>query len=328
MITRAQKVRLGVFIAVATALLVGTLAVVAGLQVASERDTYVVRYAGLSMSGLEPGASVKYNGVRVGRVDALRIDRDNVSEVVVTLSLEKGTPVKKDTRAIVNLAGITGLKFIELTGGTSKSEFVQPGGEIEGGESTLDRLTGRAEAIAEKAELLLNQLNKAVSDENRERVMKVVDDVELLLAENRENVAVITGNLRDASDELATVLKNLEREGTAALVAVRQVAEGVREGTDKGQVARIAQNVERVTASLRATVEQADMPTTVKAIAGAAHRMIENIDMTVVRSREDLFASLSYLLEGLENFSEFARSIRENPSLLFSSRREQEREGP
>ncbi|MBM4396037.1 MAG: MCE family protein [Deltaproteobacteria bacterium] len=328
MITRAQKVRLGVFIAVATALLVGTLAVVAGLQVASERDTYVVRYAGLSMSGLEPGASVKYNGVRVGRVDALRIDRDNVSEVVVTLSLEKGTPVKKDTRAIVNLAGITGLKFIELTGGTSKSEFVQPGGEIEGGESTLDRLTGRAEAIAEKAELLLNQLNKAVSDENRERVMKVVDDVELLLAENRENVAVITGNLRDASDGLATVLKNLEREGTAALVAVRQVAEGVREGTDKGQVARIAQNVERVTASLRATVEQADMPTTVKAIAGAAHRMIENIDMTVVRSREDLFASLSYLLEGLENFSEFARSIRENPSLLFSSRREQEREGP
>jgi phospholipid/cholesterol/gamma-HCH transport system substrate-binding protein len=171
MITRAQKVRLGLFMTISTVLLVGTMVVLAGLELGRQRDTYTVRYT-TSMSGLEPGSSVKYNGVRVGSVDALRINREDVAEVIVTLSLEHGTPVKKDTKAVVNMAGITGLKFIELSGGTSGSGFVEPGGEILGGESTLDKLTGRAEAIAEKAELLLNQLNKAVSDENRERVLR------------------------------------------------------------------------------------------------------------------------------------------------------------
>lgn len=324
MITRSQKVRLGVFVAVAATLLVGTLVVLAGLQVVEKRDVYTVRYTGISMSGLEPGASVKYNGVRVGRVDSLRINREDVSEVVVTISLDAGTPVKKDTQAVVNMAGITGLKFIELTGGTSKSEFVEPGGEIKGGESTLDRLTGRAEAIAEKAELLLNQLNKAVSDENRERVLKVVDDIDAILADNRENVAATVRNLRAASEGLSSTLANLDREGTATLAAVRQLAEGLRDGADREKVARIVQNIDRVAAGLRTTLDTADLP----GVAASARRLLENLDMTVVRSREDLFASLSYLLEGLENFSEFARNIRENPSLLLSGPKEHERELP
>ena len=102
MITRAQKVRLGVFLTVSSTLLIGTLAVLAGLRLAEERDTYTIRYH-MSLSGLEAGSPVKFNGVRVGRVDSIRIDREDPATVVVAVSLDAGTPVKKDTRAIVNL---------------------------------------------------------------------------------------------------------------------------------------------------------------------------------------------------------------------------------
>ena len=51
-----------------------------------------------------------------------------------------------------------GLKFIELTGGTSATEFVKPGSEIAAGESIFDRLTEKAESIAEKIEIVVNQL--------------------------------------------------------------------------------------------------------------------------------------------------------------------------
>ena len=328
MITRSQKVRLGVFLVVSATLLVGTIVVVAGIRLTEKRDIYVVRYRGVSMSGLEPGASVKYNGVRVGQVEALEIDRADVEVVVVTLSLKKGTPVKKDTRAVLTLSGITGLKFIELTGGTAQSDFVEPGGEIQASESMLDRLTGRAEAIAEKAELLLNQLNKAVSDENRERVLRVVDEVEGILAENREDVRVAVQNLRTASDGLASVLAHLDTEATATLAAARTVVEGLRDGMDRQQVARVVNNLDRVTGLVRAALENSDISNSLKAVVTSTRRLLENLDVTVLRSREDLFASLSYLLESLENFSEFARNIRENPSLLLSGPKEHERELP
>ena len=334
MITRAQKVRLGLFLAVSMGLLIGSVIVVAGLEFASGRDYYTVRYT-TSMSGLEAGASVKYNGVRVGIVETVRINPQNVSEVVVTLKLDKGTPIKVDTKATVNLTGITGLKFVELNGGTSQSAMLQPGSEIQPGESTLDMLTGRAESIAEKIELALNQINKAISDENRERLFKVVDHVDELIVkatatldDNRDDVRQVIANLRVASEAAAQTVQTLEREGTASLVAVRQMAEGLRDSVDKAQVTRIMANVEKVSASVRTAVDQADLPAVgaqVKNLMVVARRVVDNVDLTVVRGREGIQASLAYLQEGLENFSEFANSIRENPSLLFSAPKETER---
>jgi methyl-accepting chemotaxis protein len=158
----------------------------------------------------------------------------------------------------------------------------------------------------------------------------VVDQVDGILVENRENVKDIIANVREASLKVSDVAGTLEREGTAALQAVRQLAEGLRDAVDRQQVARIVGNVERISTSLRTTLDAADLPgmaAQVKSAVASGKRALENVDLTVMRSREDLYASLQYLLEGLENFSEFARSIRENPSLLFGSQKEQEREG-
>jgi phospholipid/cholesterol/gamma-HCH transport system substrate-binding protein len=328
MVTRAQKVRLGVFLAGASALLVGTLVVLTGIQVTGKRDTYSVRYT-VSLSGLEAGAPVKYNGVRVGRVETIHINRDNVSEVLVTLSLDEGTPVKKDTKAVVNVTGITGLKYIELSGGTSASDFAEPGSEIEGGESVLDRLTGHAETIAARAEAVLEQLREATTRENRERVLRVADDVDKLvvtanqtLADNREDVRAIVASMRTTADGLATTVRNVERESTATLVAVRKLTEGLQESVDRQQVGRILGNIEKVTGDLRQAVEGSNLATVLKDLS----RVLEAVEVTVVRSKEKVSTSLTYLQEGLENFSEFARIIRENPSLLLGGKQEQERD--
>lgn len=327
MITRAQRVRLGVFLIVSLVLLIGSILVIAGIELLGQYDYYIVRYKS-SMSGLEPGASVKYNGVRVGTVSSLRINRADVSEVVVTLKLERGTPVKKDTRAVVNLAGITGLKFVELTGGTSESDFLEPGSEIQAGESIIERLTGQAEDIAEKAELALNQINKALSDENRERFVRLVDHADSLIAtakevvdENRENVRVAVARLRESSERIEHTLMRFEQEGTATLVAFRQMAETLRDSVDRQQVNRIMNNLEKTIAGFRMAVDNADLPSVganIKEIASAAKKLLDDLDLTVLRSREKLYASLHYLLEGLEAFSELTKNVRENPSLLLN----------
>lgn len=337
MITAAQKVRLGVFMVVSLALLLGTLAVLLGVQVASPRDTYTIRYT-MSLSGLEPGAPVKFSGVRVGRVESLRIDREDVGAVLVTVSLDRGTPVKKDTRAVVNLTGITGLKYIELTGGTRESEFLEPGDRIEAGESLMDRLTGRAEDIAVKAEAVLGRLHEFLGETNQARVERLLEDADDLLVstrtlieENRANVAEVTARLGEAGASLASLLRTADEEMARTLRALRAFAEGVEAGASRERIGRIVANIEAVTSRLRSTFEAADVAgilADVKTLTGAGSRLVQDMGLTVLRSRENLFASLSYLREALENISEFARSVREDPSLLLRRTKEQERELP
>jgi phospholipid/cholesterol/gamma-HCH transport system substrate-binding protein len=70
-----------------------------------------------SVSGLAVGDPVKFRGIDVGTVKALGIDPDDSRLVVVDLRLRKETPVKTDTRASLALKGITGVVYIELSGG-------------------------------------------------------------------------------------------------------------------------------------------------------------------------------------------------------------------
>ncbi|HNZ04376.1 MAG TPA: hypothetical protein PKK50_09555, partial [Myxococcota bacterium] len=55
---------------------------------------------------------------------------------------------------------------------------------------------------------------------------------------------------------------------------------------------------------------------------------VTNIDNTVLRAKDDIFVSLSYLEDALEDLSEFARMIRENPGLLLGGSDEKERKLP
>src|SRR4029453_8248616 len=70
-----------------------------------------------SVSGLTQGDPVKFHGVEVGNVKSMTIDPSDPRRVQVDIALRKETPVKTDTRATLKLKGITGVVFIELTGG-------------------------------------------------------------------------------------------------------------------------------------------------------------------------------------------------------------------
>lgn len=333
-VTRAQKVRLGVFVLVSGTLLVVSLVILTGLQLVQKRDAYTVVIAD-SVSGLETGAQVKYNGVRVGTVDGIRIDPEDVSKVIISLSLDAGTPIKADTRAVLQSAGITGLKFVELLRGSPKSELLEPGAQITAGESFLDRISGQAEVIAQKAEMGLNSLNALLNEENRGYVTGILGNVEDLTAsaaelvdENRESLRVVAQSLAELSTSLDSRVASLEAESVSTLAAVRNAADALGAAVDQDKVGRILSNVERMTADLRSKVHAADIDGLIRqvnALSTSAEQLVGNVNLVVMKSREDLYASLNYLLEGLENFSEFARMLRENPSLLLRGPDEEER---
>jgi phospholipid/cholesterol/gamma-HCH transport system substrate-binding protein len=70
-----------------------------------------------SVSGLSTNAPVKYNGVEVGKVRDIRLHAGNPERVDLLFAIERGTPVKEDTVAVLKTQGLTGIAYVELSGG-------------------------------------------------------------------------------------------------------------------------------------------------------------------------------------------------------------------
>ena len=72
-----------------------------------ERAIYRIRFEGPT-SGLQAGAGVQFNGVRVGEVTALQLDPANPRGVLATIAVARGTPLRADTKVGVDFRGLMG----------------------------------------------------------------------------------------------------------------------------------------------------------------------------------------------------------------------------
>jgi len=159
-----------------------------------------------SVSGLTVGDSVKYRGVDVGSVKTMIVDPDDARLVRVDVRLRKETPVKTDTRASLELKGITGVVFIELNGGnpaaqtllaaTLEGKIPEIPSEKTGLKALLDELpkmVKKFEATADKFSTMAEKFS-AVGDQTKkvmtgvsELTNKVKADPSLLLRRPKGN---------------------------------------------------------------------------------------------------------------------------------------------
>lgn len=78
-----------------------------------------------SVAGLNLNAPVKYNGVDVGKVRQIRLDASNPQRVNLLFAIERGTPIKEDTVAVLKTQGLTGIAYVELSGGAQSSPLLR-----------------------------------------------------------------------------------------------------------------------------------------------------------------------------------------------------------
>ncbi|MDZ4791644.1 MAG: MlaD family protein, partial [Hyphomicrobiales bacterium] len=89
-----------------------------------QRAIYRVEFKG-SVAGLNVGAGVLFNGVRVGEVIGLRLDPAQPKRVETTIAIASATPVRADTRVGIDYQGITGVPTVSLTGGDAGSAALE-----------------------------------------------------------------------------------------------------------------------------------------------------------------------------------------------------------
>jgi phospholipid/cholesterol/gamma-HCH transport system substrate-binding protein len=90
----------------------------------AQRDVYQIRFGG-SVSGLLVGSSVLFNGIRVGEVTALNLKADAPQDVIATIAVAQGTPIRSDTTVNIETQGLTGGAAVALRGGSASSPPVE-----------------------------------------------------------------------------------------------------------------------------------------------------------------------------------------------------------
>jgi len=127
--TRARYALIGLFM---LAVIIASFAFVYWLEnkgAFGERTAYQIRFGG-STSGLLVGSSVLFNGIRVGEVTGLGLDPKHPEQVVATIGVDPGTPIRSDTQVGIETQGLTGGAAVTLRGGSATAEAVPPQGVL------------------------------------------------------------------------------------------------------------------------------------------------------------------------------------------------------
>ncbi|OGV29477.1 MAG: hypothetical protein A3E88_00060 [Legionellales bacterium RIFCSPHIGHO2_12_FULL_35_11] len=174
-------------------LLVGLL--IAGLWLSAGFDskkyhTYIV-YMGENISGLNDESQVKFNGVKVGSITKIAIDKNNPQQVKVFLQIEDGTPITTSTQASLISQGITGNNYLGLMAITKTTE-------------PLKALPGQKYPVITYKASFFNQLEHTIEDLSNS--MK-----NLINKKNTENLSKAISNLATITDSFASHSKQIER---------------------------------------------------------------------------------------------------------------------
>lgn len=315
-VTRTQKIRLGIFMAAGLTVLVGGVIVLAGLKLVEGRDEYLVRYkdTGVSLNGLEIGSPVKYSGIQVGRVEEVRIDPEDVSVILVELSLDEDTPVAEDSVANLGSQGITGLKFIELSRGSARARVRDPGEEIPAGSSLFDNLAQKADQIASKVEIVLDRVAAMITPETAQRLSSLMQSSDEflrtlngVLEDNRESlkslavqVSATSEQIRQLSVELATTAKRAN-----ALLAEATV---------------VLKNAKDTPVALNAFLEQGTGVLKQSQILlgpEGLQRTMARVNSIMAQTQHQIIETIGLFREAAENANAFTEKIRDDPSLLL-----------
>ncbi len=159
-------------------------------------ETYAI-FMNESVDGLSLNAPVKYNGVDVGFVKAIRLNPKNTQQVQILANIKQGTPITTHTTASLNVQGLTGMAYIGLKGGQFEGATpltVQPGHQypiITAEPSLFKRLDSIVTQVAGNVDKLTGTLNNVLNKKNQQSLSNTIqnlDTVTTTLARNSTQI--------------------------------------------------------------------------------------------------------------------------------------------
>jgi phospholipid/cholesterol/gamma-HCH transport system substrate-binding protein len=293
--TRANYILIGLF---SLATLIGAFAFVYWFHHVGgtgERAQYKVVFQG-PIGGLRPGASVTFNGIRVGEVTDLSLDPKDPRQALATISVDANTPVRSDTQVALDSQGLTGIAVLALRGGLSDA----------------------APITAKHEGLPLLTANSSASQDMMAAARDVLRRVDAFLAENDaalkktiKNVETFTETLSGTTDSIKKTVKNVESFTdmlSSNSDSLQKTAKNVEEFSSA--LARNSERVDSILAGFDKLIGgpegKGDVPNAVRAIRNTAENLDKKIDHLVADGRRTL-----------NTIERTVRNFDENPTRLI-----------
>lgn len=182
-----------------------------------------------SVSGLQVGGNVLFNGIRVGEVTNLRLDPDKPSQVVAMLAVNKSTPIRSDTRVGLEFAGLTGVAAVSLKGVSPKTPLIE---REEGEPPTLKADPSASQDMMQAAREVLNKAEEVIAA-NQEAVHQAIADIAMFSASLARNSDSVDSIVRDAKDTMSnakeatasarTLMENLDKRTDGITIGVNKM---------------------------------------------------------------------------------------------------------
>ena len=182
-----------------------------------------------SVSGLQVGGSVLFNGIRVGEVTNLRLDPDKPNQVVAMLAVNKSTPIRSDTRVGLEFAGLTGVASVSLKGVSAKTPLIE---REEGEPPTLRADPSASQDMMQAAREVLNKAEEVITA-NQEALHQAIADVATFSASLARNSDSVDSIVRDAKDTMSnakeatasarTLMENLDKRTGDITIGVNKM---------------------------------------------------------------------------------------------------------
>ena len=160
-----------------------------------QRSVYRIQYE-KTVSGLLKGSAVLFNGIRVGEVTALDLNAEHPRQIVVSVAVDRQTPVRADTRAAIEFQGLAGAPVVSLFGGSAAASAL----------TSVDR----------EPPILVADLN--TGQNMTEAAREALRHVDTLVTDNAEplrsaiaNIDKFSGALARNSDRVDGIVAGLER---------------------------------------------------------------------------------------------------------------------
>jgi phospholipid/cholesterol/gamma-HCH transport system substrate-binding protein len=238
---RSHALLAGLFLLILGASAVAALWWFSGRQ--EESNRYVIETRD-NVTGLNAQAQVRYRGIRVGKVESIRLDPDDLRAMLIEISVRKDIPITRGTTARLGHQGVTGIAHVLLEDDGKDAAPLptngRDGARIAMQSSLVQELADVGGDVLRQARDALTGLNDLLSSENRQAVSRALANVEagvndLLRPENRRAISRTLANVEAGSRHL------------------RETSEALRQAFDPDAVRRI----DSVLAHTEQTVAQA-----------------------------------------------------------------------
>ena len=311
--TRASHLLIGIFVVLFTSAIFGFITWLVRAEVDREIAYYDIEFTS-AVSGLGVGGDVRFNGVKVGAVSSIRIDREDPRKVRVRIEVGAETPVRADSVATLEFQGVTGVSFVQISAGTTQAAMLpaRSRGEISviaSRPSRIAELFEGAPDLINRSIVLVDRVADLVNDENRKHFGGIVADLNALssaIARREREIGRVIEAFERGSEDFAETARSV-RSIASKLDGIVDKAEGTMTGVD-----------ELLRDGRRAAVALAGLSEEAHAILAENRRPIENFASDGL-SEIRRFVNEARILVG--SIARVAARIEDDPSqVLFGSR--------